>query len=163
MTTRVTNIQRASLVLILRSCVTSTQVAWGFLNDFLFIAEALTLAPPILACAALYLGAQLSNEAEKLQTTGSHPDDWLAVFDVHQSDIAHACSLVLSGYTASQPDSTMQSDSSGIDSDSVIDLVNARSNADSNGTTAAAASAATDRDSRSAATTRASQRSSVRP
>jgi hypothetical protein len=140
-------------------------VAWGFLNDFLFIAEALTLAPPILACAALYLGAQLSSEAEKLQTTGSHPDDWLAVFDVHQSDVAHACSLVLSGYTASQADSTMQSNSSGIDSDSVIDLVNASSSADSNGTAAAAAAAAaaTDRDSRSAATTRASPGSSARP
>jgi hypothetical protein len=148
-------------LLVFFVCVLPAQVAWGFLNDFLFIAEALTLAPPILACATLYLGAQLSNEAEKLQTTGSHPDDWLAVFDVHQSDVAHACSLVLSGYTVSQADGTMQSDGS-FDSNCLIDLVNASSSAGSNGIAETAAAAAADRDSRSAAPNRALQGSSAR-
>lgn len=142
----------------MHACFLIAQVAWGFLNDFLFIAEALTLAPPILACAALYLGAQLSNEAEKLQTTGSRPDDWLAVFDVRQSDVAHACSLVLSGYTVSPTDSSMHSDGS-IDSDSVVDLVDARSSTGANGSVAAAAA---ETDGGSASSHRASRGSSVR-
>ncbi len=41
----------------LRLSERTTQVAWGILNDFLFIPFALALPPPVLTCAALHMAS----------------------------------------------------------------------------------------------------------
>ncbi len=44
----------------------TTQVAWGILNDFLFIPFALALPPPVLTCAALHMASLIENEQHAL-------------------------------------------------------------------------------------------------
>ncbi len=44
----------------------TTQVAWGILNDFLFIPFALALPPPVLTCAALHMASIVESDQHAL-------------------------------------------------------------------------------------------------
>lgn len=75
------------------------QRAWGFVNDFLFIPTALELPPPTLACAALYLGAKLSDELNALnRIKGPEGGSWMSLFGVDERSAALACNLLLDSY-----------------------------------------------------------------
>eukprot|EP00611_Tribonema_gayanum_P028189 TRINITY_DN716_c0_g1_i2.p1 TRINITY_DN716_c0_g1~~TRINITY_DN716_c0_g1_i2.p1 ORF type:complete len:157 (-),score=58.10 TRINITY_DN716_c0_g1_i2:78-548(-) len=77
------------------------QLAWGFVNDFLFIPSALELSPPTLACAAIYMAARLTDELNDLNwITGSESESesWMGLFGVDAASAALACNLLLDGY-----------------------------------------------------------------